>query len=152
SRGVAAVERPAWPGCEHTCAFQPEGATVPSRLPEDLTGLSTEDLDQHLSEITERGEEITAQEEMSDEDIDEAVTLADQADAIRAEPARRQAASADRAARLAGAMARIRGDGDDPAADGDPAEEDVDEPVVTPAEAVAATAAPRVPARAGSPQ
>jgi hypothetical protein len=108
-------------------------------VPEDLTDLSTGDLETLTGKVTARGQELRANvARLTDAGLAEAEELALVADELAAEATRRKADAADRAERATSALSRFAVD--DEAADDEPAADDAadDEPATADAGELAA--------------
>jgi hypothetical protein len=85
----------------------------PLNLPEDITILSDEDIDETLAQITDRGtelrERVATGEALTDEEIAEVEALADARDRLSAENEGRDAARSEREARAQSALDRVTG-------------------------------------------
>ncbi|UQS95165.1 major capsid protein [Pseudanabaena phage Pam4] len=122
-----------------------------TNLPEDLTSLTSEDLDAALSAARDESRAIreTDTADLTDEQVDRLEALADYADAVQAERDTRAAAAEERAARAEAASQRLDGGDGEPEGDDDapandaPAQEESTEEAAPEAVAASATRAAR---------
>ena len=99
----------------------------PAALPEDLSTLSEQELTDLLSQISARGEEIAAADDISDAEMAELEALTEAKDRLDAEIAARQEMSAEKQARVEASLAKLRGDKADEAPESDQGEALADE-------------------------
>ena len=125
-------------------------------IPADLTEVDDDALSELARMLDARGAELAAKEELSDDELTEAESLAEVADEFAAEGARRAELALDRQARAEASLARFRTAADDStelAAEADtpeepaPDPEDPDEPAPGGEETEAVTAAADAPKR-----